>query len=57
MLARNVVNSVCCTQSDACGRFPTMAPTRISTSATEMPSRMLINEATRASKIQTNATQ
>ena len=39
------------------GRFPTTTPTRISTRATETPTRMLIIDAARAMAIHTKATQ
>jgi len=56
-LARNEVNSVCWTQREASGTFPTIAPTRISINATEIPILMLMSEAASAIATHTNATQ
>jgi hypothetical protein len=57
MLARKVVSCVWWSRLDAWGRFPTIPPTTISTSATDTPMRMLISEAASAIATQTNAIQ
>lgn len=57
IVARKVVNWVSCTTCEWPGMLPTTAPTTISMSATEMPTRMLMRLASSAMPIHAAATQ